>query len=923
MPYHNKLLTLFLILITNACLLAGSTGKIAGVVKEKSTGEPLIGVNLVLENTTLGASTDLDGSFIILNVPPGTYTLVADYIGYTTVRLENIKVSVDLTTEGTFEMQEAAIELGDVVTVTADRQLITKDLTASTAKVDAERIESLPVTEVSEVLELQAGFLEGHVRGGRSGEVTYMIDGIPVTDAFDGGQVVEVNTGVVEELQFISGAFNAEYGEALSGIVNITTKEPTVDFGGNFTAYFGDYVSSHDDIFLNTGNYDPGNILNFEGTLFGTIVPSKLSYLLNARYIDFGGWLYGQRVYNPQNIAFEDSAGNFVQFRDPEGEGDGEYVSMNGNRKLYFQGKLIYNISPLMKVSYSFIRDDVEFQDFDRNYLLNPGGNLNKFRLGYTHLFKLSHTLNKSTFYELGFSFFDKTFQEYVYEDINDPRYVHPKINDNQQLYSYKTGGTNDRHFYRNTKSLILKLDLTSQVNNRHLIKTGFEFRRHNINFDEIELRPAEGDELDFRTGSPYMTPLVFPISSNFHSTYQHEPLQLSAYIQDKMEFEDLIVNIGVRVDHFQPDGVVLADPSDPNIFNPLKPEHRFKDLNGNGIQDAGEPFITLEERQTFWYKDAGNKTQFSPRLGAAFPISPTGVIHFSYGHFFQIPIFELLYRNPQFKLGTGTGNQGTIGNADLRPEQTISGELGLQQQLSEQWVTDVTAYFRDIRDLTGTRADQIDVFGGSQTYSKLVNSDFGFVKGFIISLKKRFTQGFNATIDYNFQVADGTASDPNAAQQAFAAGNQPEVQLVPLEWDQRHTLTATLGYNGRSWGINFINVLGSGQSYTPRQTADVSELRENSGKKPTIWNVDMRFNKDLYLFDKRLTLFLRVFNLFDRLNEVNVFDDTGRAGFTTDLERIRALNPTLNVNTLDQWFKRPTHFAEPRRVEFGLMFGI
>ncbi len=899
---------------------AGSTGKIVGIVTEKGTGEPLIGVNILLEGTTLGASTDIDGSFLILNVPPGSYNIVAEYIGYATHRLEGIRVSVDLTTQVNIELQEATVELGDEIVVTADREMITKDLTASTAAVNSDRIESLPVTEVSELLELQAGFLNGHVRGGRAGEVAYMIDGIPVTDSYDGGQVVEVNKDVVEQLQFISGAFNAEYGRALSGIVNITTKEPTENFGANFTTYFGGNYSSNDSIFLNTGSFDPTRIRDYEGTIFGRIIPNKLSYFVNFRSIHFDGWLYGKRVYNPQNIAFEDSAGNFIEFRDPEGKGDGKFVPMNWNDKLFFQGKLIYNISPLVKATYSFIRDDVKFEEFDRNYLLNPDGNLNRFRIGIAHLFKLSHTLNRTTFYELGLSFSDKTLKQYVYEDINDPRYVHPKVADNQKPFSFKTGGTNNQHFFRNTRTFLAKLDLSSQLNKRHLMKAGLELRQHSIRFEDITLRPAEGDELDFARDDPYMTPVVFPINSNFHSTYRHKPLELSAYIQDKMEFEDLIVNLGVRFDYFQPDGVVLSDPSDPNIFIPLRPENRFRDLNGNGVQDPGEPMVTLAERRSYWYKKASNKVQVSPRLGIAFPISESGVIHFSYGHFFQIPNFELLYRNPQFKLGAGTGNQGTIGNADLDPEQTISGEIGLQQELDQNWAVDVTAYFRDIRDLTGTRADQIDVFGGSQTYSKLVNSDFGFVKGFIVTLRKRFTEGFNATFDYTFQIAEGTASDPNAAQQAYAAGNDPEVQLVPLTWDQRHTLISTVGYASKSWGLTFISNLGSGQSYTPRQTVEVSELRENSEKKPMIWNVDMRFHKDIKLLSRQAIVFLRVFNLFDRLNEVGVFDDTGRAGFTTDLARTRALNPTLYANSLERWYTRPTHFSEPRRIEFGLM---
>jgi outer membrane receptor for ferrienterochelin and colicin len=298
-------------------------------------------------------------------------------------------------------------------------------------------------------------------------------------------------------------------------------------------------------------------------------------------------------------------------------------------------------------------------------------------------------------------------------------------------------------------------------------------------------------------------------------------------------------------------------------------------------------------------------------------------MVYFSYGHFFQIPNFELLYRNPQFKLGSGTGNQGTIGNADLDPEFTISGEIGMKQQISSETVLDIAVYFRDVRDLTGTRAEEVEIFGGSATYSRLVNSDFGFIKGVILSLRNRFKQGLNYTLDYTFQIAKGTASDPNAAQQALAAGNQPEIQLVPLGWDQLHTVNSTVSWVAESWGLSFIANFGSGLPYTPRATTDVSALRENSRTKPTFWNVDSRLYKDFNFFNTRFTFFLRVFNLFDRLNQLNVYDDSGRADYTTELTRARANNPTMYFNTLQEWFNNVSYYSEPRRIELGFMFNF
>jgi outer membrane receptor protein involved in Fe transport len=919
--FYSFLFILFFPLL----LFSGTTGKIAGAVSDKTNGEPLIGVNILIEGTMLGATSDLDGEFFILNIPPGKYTVEAQYIGYSTVKFENVNISVDQTTELNITLQEAVLELSEDIVVIAKREMISKDVTATTAKVDAEQFDKLPVTEVSEALELQAGYVDGHVRGGRTGEVAYWIDGMPVTDKYDGGTVVEVNKDMVEELQFISGAFNAEYGQAMSGVVNITTKEPSKDFGGSLNLYAGDYLSQNDDIFWNTGSFDPSNIYNADLGLYGTIIPSKLSYYLNARYIYFGGWQYGRRDYNPQNIAVFDKALDVAPSRDPEGVGDGAYIPMNWNRKIYLQGKLIFNISPVMKLFYNYIRDDVEFEEYDRSYKLNPDGNLNRFRVGNSHIAKFTHTISPSTYYDLGFSLFQKSYRQSVYEDSLDTRYIHPRINDLQQAYTFKTGGTNNQYFTRDTKTLLGKLDVTSQLSRRHLIKVGLEARYHTIFFEDITLRPREGDDLDLETGSPFITPYVPGENTPYYSQYERNPTEFSAYIQDKMEFSDLIVNLGVRIDHFRPDGVVLADPSDPDVYNPIRPVNTYRDVNGDGLPDiAEENKYTLAERERFWYNQASNKTQISPRIGVSFPVTETGVVYFSYGHFFQTANFELLYRNPQFKLGTGTGNQGTIGNTDLDPEFTISGEIGLKQQISSDLAIDVTAFFRDVRDLTGTRSEEIVIFGGSSSYSRLTNSDFGFIKGIIISLRNSYRQGFNYTLDYTFQVAKGTASDPNSAQLAFASGNLPEIQMVPLSWDQLHTLNGTLSYVGNYWGLSVIGRYGSGLPYTPRASTDVSALRENSRIKPAFWNVDLRLYKDFDVFEKQLTFFLRIFNLFDTLNQLNVYDDSGRADYTTDLNRARNNNPSLyGINTLEEWFSNETFYSEPRRIELGFMFNF
>ncbi|MGQ9854428.1 MAG: TonB-dependent receptor, partial [Candidatus Oleimicrobiaceae bacterium] len=935
---------------------------------------------------------------VVLFVTPGFYTLRASMIGYSPMRVENVRVSIDLTTEIDFKLSSAVLELGEAVTVVAERPMVVKDLTASTAVMGSEEMKALPVTEVHEALALTAGLVRDaggglHIRGGRSGEISYWIDGIPVTDVYDGGTVVDVNKNMVQELQVVSGAFNAEYGQAMSGIVNISTKEGGNTFGGSFTTYLGDHLSIHDKVFTHIKNINPLAIRNIEGSLEGPILKDKLSYFLNARYIYFDGWLFGQRRYKPNAIttgvvlpeqlveqvfpeflgesrvvspgqrgfqyalgtnALLDSVLTMNELRarnisadsfqvyyqrlhafHQNARGDGAFVPMNWNRKLYLQGKLMYRPAPWLHLAYNLILDDVDYQDYQRDYKYNPDGQLQRFRTGITNIVKVTHLVSPKTFYTFGFSQFSKLYKSWAYEDPHDARYVHPWVG-LQEAYSFKTGGTDNGRFERRTDTYLVKFDLTSQVTATHQLKGGAEFRQHKVYQRDVTLQPVlEQSAIDLLFDSPFITTRILPDSTIYASKYTHRPKELSAYLQDKMEFKNFIVNFGLRVDYFEPDGVVLTDETDPSIYNPIKPQNRYHDwggdgqpnthdldgTEGNGIWDPGEPAVTLAERQQYWYKKASAKVQVSPRLGVSFPITDRGVIHFSYGHFFQIPRFERLYQNPDFELGTGTGNLGVIGNADLKPEQTVSGEIGLQQQLSDDLSLHVTGYFRDVRNLAGTQAEEIVLFGGFGRYSKLVNSDFGFIRGVIFSLNRRFAGGLAASLDYTMQIAKGTNSDPEQARNALSGGALPEVQLTPLDWDQRHTLNATLSYAGRGYGASLIGQLGSGLPYTPRSTADISTLLTNSQRKPGNLNIDLRAYKEFRLKPGVLTLFVRVFNLLDRLNEVNVYNDTGRAGFTYDEQVARASNPLQLVNTLEDWFTNPTHYSEPRRVELGVSF--
>ena len=208
-------------------LFAGTTGKISGHVYDSETREPLPGVNVLVEGTNRGDASDLEGDFSVINLPPGKYTLIVSMMGYTRTRVENVDVNIDMTTAQDIYLKPEIIE-GEEVTVVAERPLVRRDMTSALSSVGSDEIENLPVQEVRDVLELQAGIVRSgnalHIRGGRSGEVAYWVDGVATTDVYSGNMGINVENFAIEELQVVSGTFNAEYGQAMSGIINIITK---------------------------------------------------------------------------------------------------------------------------------------------------------------------------------------------------------------------------------------------------------------------------------------------------------------------------------------------------------------------------------------------------------------------------------------------------------------------------------------------------------------------------------------------------------------------------------------------------------------------------------------------------------------------------------------------------------------------------
>lgn len=887
---------LLILILPSMSLFAGTTGKLSGQVTDEKTGEPLPFVNITIEGTNLGAATDIDGKYVILNISPGKYNVKFQYLGYQTKVIKNVSISIDLTTKVDVTLSEASVEIAEVV-VQAEAKGIQKDVTSSQSLVSSEEIDNLPVAELSDVLQLQAGVTtdqngDFHIRGSRSEEIAYKVNGISITDSYDKSRGIEIDNSSVQELQVISGTFNAEHGEAMSGIINTVTKEGKSELHGDIHVYSSDYVSDRTDVFTNIDDVDPIANYNIQGSLSGPVplTNDKLRFFVNGRYNYDDGYLYGQRKFNIYGK-----------------QGDNKYVPMDYSKRIIGIGNLSWFASSALKFNLEGLFSDEEFKDYNHDYKLNPDGDVTKFSKSLSTTFTMTHTFSSSAFYTVKASYFNRQFDEYLFEDPYDPRYQHPDSL-NKVTYAFHDGGTNLHRFARTTEAFIGKIDFTSQVSENHLIKLGVEGKIDKLDYDDYNLEPKTINGIPVDPFEPQIPSLI----SQNREKYSAEPIAASAYIQDKIEFEEVVINIGLRFDYFDSRGKVLVDQTDPNIYAPLRDD--LKDLS-------------ISEREPYFYKDAEAKYQLAPRFGIAYPISESGVLHFSYGHFLQIPQYQRLFDRASYKIPT-TGSTGSVyGNPNLEPEKTTQYEIGFRQEFFENYLLETTLFYKDVRDYI-TAGAFIETRNGVP-YSIYTNRDYSNVKGITVNFNKRYSDNFSFNMSYTYQFAEGSNSTPEDDFNAQRSNDEPTLYLIPLDWDQRHLINASFYYGMDTWGASMIARYGTGLPYTPaitQFTADrglTSGFSRNTRRKPDQFYLDLKVHNVFKIGDYDLTLYMKVFNLLDSEIIRDVFTDTGKADFTTEAQSLIGVDDPNRPNSVSDYLTRPYYFDAPRKIQLGLEFSF
>ena len=442
------------LLIVGVQLFAGTDGTIRGQVSDVE-GAPLPGAQIYIKSLEVGAVADVNGNYIILNVPVGTYSVTVMMMGYQKQTVSDVIVQMDRSMWLNFKLPVES-QIGDEVNVVAERPLVEKASTAKKVTVDSEAIASLPMRDLNELYTLQSGVIkvesrrqgipdheergleEIHVRGGRAGEIAYMIDGLYIRNPIYGGigNGTRLNLFAVREFDWQPGGFNAEYGDAISAVSNMHTNS-----GGNKFRYQFKYSTSSVGALMGS-DYDDLRGYNDYNIGFGGTVPvfKKLSYWFSGQFTTHESY----RVYEFDDIVYQLLPGQ-NNYLDPPDVNDPEYQStVNENRNNMVQpwdqvagfrgfghdrtsdifGKLSYKFSPKLIFNLSYWNVDAHRKGFNPRYLYWDEGQNELFRNTERISLEINHSLTSKTFYTVrAAQFTQEQFQGVRWQDSDSDGY--------------------------------------------------------------------------------------------------------------------------------------------------------------------------------------------------------------------------------------------------------------------------------------------------------------------------------------------------------------------------------------------------------------------------------------------------------------------------------------------------------------------
>ncbi len=1000
---------------------------------DAASGASLPFATIILVGDRLGTTADDEGHFFILNLAPGTYTLQATHVGYSPYTLENVYVSADLTTTVELEPAPADIQL-EAVVVRAARPLVDKNATNAVRIVDGADLEHLPVRGVPDVLALQAGVVEDegrfHVRGSRSDEVGYYVEGGSVRNPITGASAVTLIDEAVQEIQLQAGGFNAEYGGANGGLVLQELRTGGPEWKVAFLAETDRFTSRYDRRF-NTYSYGHSNqVITLGGPVAGRRSIRAFAALQrrarDSRAVFWDGFAFSDLVDSGDR-------GGRVHWTDPSTPDTvGALIMRPGNidhtgREAYdFNGTLLFNNTPVqVRLAALLSVDDLELNQAPVRNMLNLERQPEARRTSALLNVRATHILDPSMFYQVNLSLYDqdRRFFDPIFEDnfivYNDSVAV---ARASDAFISYPSQGTVPRPYdlsgfpftrpgtptafgngserasffaIEEDNYLGLAAGLTKQTR-IHQLKLGFDYQRwtsrrylvvlnsiraaiHNTypNLEAVyqryydgaigqdalldELLAAassapedEGDLSDFKNLIRQNSQADFYGFDEFGRRDEaagleapRHPVLAAAYLQDKVEYRDLVLNAGMRWDYFDVDSFRFTDPAAPVRLA----EQTTVDLT------------SMRPTRTF--------LEFSPRLGLSFPVSARTVFHIQYGRFAQMPrLRDMFTGGAALALEVAGGNFIRFPTAfDVEPIRTTQYEIGLGHQFATTASFDLSGFYRDVKGQLQVRRQQVTQSAvDAGAYNYLANADFATTKGVELVFKLSRIRRLQAQFNYTLSDARGTGSTVNSGIAGIENNANLPTVVSPLDFNQTHRGSAYLDYRFgpdeggavlERLGLNLLLRFTSGHNYTlatgsvgqrgrelgailssddPRARQPLEPI--NRSTTPWTFAADLRVDKAFPLLGVRAWAYVYIQNLFNRRNVINVYNRTGNDqddGFLTDPElsgkiveasggeQYRQLYEQINlINRQHYWFTEGGDlYGEPRQLRFGLKYEL
>ena len=940
-------LILILVLSAVSANAQDQLGSLFGIVKD-SAGIPLEGVTLKIKGSYLGAVSDSEGNYSILNIPAGSYTLAVDYIGFKTVEYTGVKVSQAENREFNNTLVVTSFTVDQEIVVVGDRPLLDIEQTSSTHIISSDEITQNIVNNIKDIVEQQAGVVkddnELFIRGGRNYENSFLLDGVSVQDPLSGtGFGLQLSANSLEEVEVITGGYNAEYGQATSGVITARTKE------GRFSEYNMYLSYSRDNLgdFLGWGP-NSGVSFNTDIVEFNLGGPEPISkYILPALKIKVPGEItfFGNFYMGLSDGFFVNRLKSENLYSNGIGKANSVFSSIFGGTKFaprqdnnwLWLGKITWKFTPQMKLSYSYnqsvsinqnsssLQNNLEYVEPSPGYQFQFQeilDNANTYSSNSIfHTLAWTHTTSPKTYYEVKLTRFFTNLRSDAnglnWDQYNEPFDIVKPPFVYYPIDSTRTGIIPGNGFYdvgnpytwhdHYVVEYTAKADIVNNFTPTSKFKAGIE-----ASFQEMQL-------IDIY--QPWIKP--FGLNNDVYKVY---PAFGDIYAQHSIQIKGMILNYGLRFDYWFPGKMVDDAVKNPDVVT--IPD----DIRKSYLDNTYELFGMR------W------KGRLSPRVGISHPITNNQTLFFSYGHFNKRPKPQFVYAklNPQ----SAQSSYQKFGNPDLDPETTVSYELGIRNQFTSDDVLTITAYYKNIYDYVSTK--NIIINDGrfiGKSFISYFNQDYARTRGIEVEYKKRIGSWFNGKFNFTYSVATGKSSTSDQGYLVATRGLQETISENFLGWDRPITASANLffkiekGKGFFGFGKNILDNINiktrlffqSGKRYTPQiltgyfddgrpeYTTDYDNLYANVGE--NWFYVDLDIDKYINIYNLDVVFNLSIKNLFNNNNSTILNPVTGRAyeyGDPTPNSWNDPLYPDLQA-PLDPYPFNPARYLAPRNIKFGV----